>query len=1386
MRAAITSVLVLTAATVGLAVEAESYRLEEVKYIENFVGSEQARALLARQGLVVTDQQFKQIFEAYIGGGTPSFITVDSAWHTYHVLLEEGLRTLEERKAAVLQRFSEKLYQAAKEAERRADSVYADLARFAGVGWALQDRTALERLGGEEKVAVADVIRRLDSEQDWMKVLFFGLPVSPQRLHASSFYSDNAALRGYFAARQWYATCDFRLSSETETARALHLTTLIESDGELKSLHSRLTETYDLLLGPPDDAGVRQYAAAARELSPRGELTPETIPTWLGAFRREAAKLPDPKVNDQLLLPEDYVRFAGQIKGFRLLPPRQLPSAILFQNTVHPLVEGRMFPSGVDLFAAGPLACDAGRRALRASVKDTKIIKSIENSHVDPLPDSLHGRVLELFRLLQDPLPKNAPAPLRSAAWHDKQLWTALGAWAEQRHTWALHTKLTMHYLGMAMQPPGYVSPYPEFYRRLARLSRDTSEVLEAEGDIALDPKGAAKELLACVDVIRRRDSNDAQWTEETYNRVALLAEFLQQYEDKRSFETEEDVARCCDELEKLASRWAAGEPPQERDRRLIAMLTRPEGNAKDLLQEFADLCDRLAAIADKQLEDKPLSKEDVERIKGYGQALAKFHFYGGNAYLTPRDDFPLTTPLFTSPVHAETLHAGIGRPEAVWVITNFQGRPVLHRGAVLSYREFRRPIALPLDDESWTTEVRTGKTPPPPAFTRSFRVATTVDEVVRMIRTGKIYPAIDTMPDREITQAIVETLVKREPHSNHSEPWLRACLCARADDEDVGSLLEVLQKTPVDHAGEIADCIARLNWLPHRATMMDLLRHDTPQYADSAAYLLSQRPDDIDRSALASTYDGQKPRTRRLYCYVLGHSKQSDEAVTELLLKMLEDKEATVRYQAALAVTHRGVREQRIDHRLIAGLDDPNPYTGAAMAQTLVALKVAESAPYMLARLKRLVAAGSHPPGSDSREEDAFTRGSDYSGLDSIRVLSERTWNQSSLASELIEGLGVFRCTAAQEQLRSMLSGSYGADALQALIRIDPKGNLDLATQVALDCEAEYGTRRYAFEVIASTGNPDRAAPLLSLLDAPPTQGDPLSRWTCSDAAETVGKLLAKGASADSKYDTIRQEAIARLRKLLRTESGTQAMNALIRIDPLSKAGLLLSMALDKKAHGDVRFAALERLPHDPFADDGGEMVDPNKVTMLLPLFDDTSSAVPWGDTRICEQAAQTAAELVLLGVNDATKRAVTASLRKMLQGEYGLAALDALEKIDWQRRADLLIEAALDRRLRGKTRARAIEQVGWIDIQKTARCLVPLLDDESQAKEGLRICDVAAETILSAAASSWESELEAHDTARNRLPTEMAQVADETDLETRARKIEAARQRATNASEN
>ncbi len=1113
-------VLVLATVCNGLAAgkaQKSAYELEKVEHIGSFVGSEEAKEHLARHGFVVTDQQFKQIFEAYIGSELPKFITTDSAWHTYHVLLEEGVRKLEEAQARCLKKFSTRLIEVALSKSKGKKGPYMDLARFAGVGLGLQDRDAIGSVQTELRSEVERVLEKLQGATGLIDVLFFGLPIMPERLRAHSFYTRSPALSGYFAARQWYAISDFRANSEAETARALRLSLMIEGDRELSDLYAQLSLPYDALLAHCEDGDVLAYSRIADRVFGK-DFSESNLTMKLDEFRLALSELPNPSVNDQCLWPEQYENFAEETKGFRLLPPRRIPSAVLFQNTIDPIVKDRMFPSGVDLLAAGPLASEAGKRVLRASVRDDKVADAILKANAGPLPDSLHGRALELLALLQEPLPATAPAPLRTAAWHDKQLWTQLGAWAEQRHTWALHTKLSAHYLCASPEDIGMVSPYPEFFDGLADLSRATAEELaKFIGEDVIDTRAAGQELLDLITFISRWSDMTRQPTEEESRKFQEFMEFSDAYFAKVAPETHSGFELAIKKLEQSARRCAEARQPTQEDLDILRVFAEPHGEIRDLLRDFAKLCHALADIADKQLTRQALDEKDKDLIRNYGKTLARFHFYSGNSWLDARDDFPRVTPIFASPREGEILYAGLARPETLYVIVETGDKQVLHWGAVLSYREFRRALAKPLSDENWQAEVKRGAISPAPSFTDSFRKSTAVavEEIVTIIKSGGTYADVDNVTDRRITHVMIEQLLGGKPKD---AGWLRLCLCRRARAEDVGDLIRILKQTHLEDIDHLVMCISNLPWAEHRDELLELLKHAQVKYADSAAYIMSQRPEDIDVEALVGQFDKLPVRTRRLIVFLFGQIESPCDEVESTLIKALNDKDPGLRYEAAKTVARTRLKKPSMVDALISRLDDPNEYVCAGAAMALRKLGVKNAAPAMLARLNKRVRPRNITTNESFKQREAVLERLQYGGCAAIMVLHEddfllpREGEARALGAELIMGLGTFGYAPAKEQLEKMLRGNYGSEALDALERIDPVGHLDRLITVANDRNADTSVRKSALKALSRIGKPELALKLVPILDDTSKVGFAVGdeEWRiCDYAAKAIALML-------------------------------------------------------------------------------------------------------------------------------------------------------------------------------------------------------------------------------------------------------------------------------------
>src|SRR5207245_6726733 len=99
---------------------------------------------------------------------------------------------------------------------------------------------------------------------------------------------------------------------------------------------------------------------------------------------------------------------------FRLLPGRQLPCQVCFQNTVDPAIPGRMFPSGLDFMTASAvMRSPAAVRAVEAQ-SGKAVAQAVQKAHCPPMPDTLYGRSMELLAKLQKPLPSHIPESLRN------------------------------------------------------------------------------------------------------------------------------------------------------------------------------------------------------------------------------------------------------------------------------------------------------------------------------------------------------------------------------------------------------------------------------------------------------------------------------------------------------------------------------------------------------------------------------------------------------------------------------------------------------------------------------------------------------------------------------------------------------------------------------------------------------------------------------------------------------------------------------------------------------------------------------------------------------------------------------------------------------------
>ncbi|MBE9482526.1 MAG: DUF3160 domain-containing protein [Chloroflexi bacterium] len=139
----------------------------------------------------------------------------------------------------------------------------------------------------------------------------------------------------------------------------------------------------------------------------------------------------------------------------------------------------------------------------------------------------------------------------------------------------------------------------------------------------------------------------------------------------------------------------------------------------KSRLESLEGILSRLIDISRDELENRELSEEDYEFIRNFGQEL---DFVVAGVEAKGKE----TT--IVADVHTDTnpprqvLEEGVGYVDLILVAYKIpDGRILIGTGPVLSYYEFKHPMAERLTDEKWREMLEQGDAPARPAWISSF-----------------------------------------------------------------------------------------------------------------------------------------------------------------------------------------------------------------------------------------------------------------------------------------------------------------------------------------------------------------------------------------------------------------------------------------------------------------------------------------------------------------------------------------------------------------------------------------------------------------------------------------------------------------------------------------
>ncbi len=225
-----------------------------------------------------------------------------------------------------------------------------------------------------------------------------------------------------------------------------------------------------------------------------GLLTPEEIADslLLQNFIDRAIELRPPRINSSLLIEGDA---SVVTKGFRVMGQRFIPDSYVLWKLVHPNVNGRLMPRGLDVMAV--LGSQEAERLLDKNYGEFDkypeygmMLDSLKQEFASfpatTWAENLYWNWLYCLRPLFAAKGEGYPTFMRTEAWRRKELGTALGSWAELRHDTILYAKQSYTFETSIPVPgqglAGYVEPEPEVFARLSALARYMRRSLAERG----------------------------------------------------------------------------------------------------------------------------------------------------------------------------------------------------------------------------------------------------------------------------------------------------------------------------------------------------------------------------------------------------------------------------------------------------------------------------------------------------------------------------------------------------------------------------------------------------------------------------------------------------------------------------------------------------------------------------------------------------------------------------------------------------------------------------------------------------------------------------------------------------------------------------------------
>lgn len=515
------------------------------------------RERIAQNGFVVSPGEWREFYELYERARydyVPVFVTSDSLLHSYHLLFDKTLRRAEtDFFIPMLTRLDWKLLETSAqqyqelagtpwaEAARRNAAYFAVAVKILNPDWPLPEglrdlaEPDLASIAAHNAVGPSAVFPGYPRGEDWSQYVPRG------------HYTKSAALQRYFVAMMWHGRMTFRAADPTETQQAALLTLAFQQTSvdnqPAEVIWSGIYEPTVFFVGRSDDLTPQEYGQALEAAYGQvGAVQDLVDDAKFARFQAEIKDLRPPQILGMVISPEEP-DVEAVTQGLRFMGQRFVPDAFVFRQLIARNVPDRTLPRALDFFAAigsdRALAHleDLGDTALPNYQPNMDKLRATFAAYDEQVwTQNLYWNWIHSLRPLLEPVGEGYPQFMRSEAWLDKQLNTALGSWTELKRDTILYAKQVYAEGGgggppLPAPPRGYVEPVPLFFARITALSQMTIDGLASRGLLHDDDRRALERMVdtaSRLQTMAEKQLRNEPLSEEEYEFVRLYGVTLE------------------------------------------------------------------------------------------------------------------------------------------------------------------------------------------------------------------------------------------------------------------------------------------------------------------------------------------------------------------------------------------------------------------------------------------------------------------------------------------------------------------------------------------------------------------------------------------------------------------------------------------------------------------------------------------------------------------------------------------------------------------------------------------------------------------------------------------------------------------------------------------